>query len=487
MEKGARVDYVKGGVKLPLGKRHQVVVPPEVLRVRLTGLLFDTNKCFLLPVAIHGMRALKRIFDRNPSVQLLVTGHTDRKFTDAFNVELSQERAAAMAAYLRDDVEVWISKYAESVHEKKRWGTLEDQHMLATVAESSGAFEKIDVDGIAGAKTTAAIRAFQEFSNDKRATQLKVDGKAGDATRRELIAAYMAQPGTTLPPGAVLQTHGCGPFHNAVPNPPDTSVAENRRAEIFFFEDGIRPAPRTPCPGPDGCPEFDQWVKASTRTVDLDRGAGTLTVRVSDGKQPIAGAPVHVDGPVPDDGTTDAAGTARFDELPAGDYAVSASPNGFETATGTASVLDGAQADADLKALPKRAEIQLQFGLPLPQKPDSFVYRLFSADAPYDQTHKLSENAPLSQGQVALTFTAVPPSGTYSLTCTLAPGVTYEVFSGITFDRLLDIGAQGSGLSARAQPLPPPPPGEGKRLLDDPLLQVPVERPQFRFFSEERA
>src|SRR5258708_7697482 len=124
-----RVRYEEGGIELPVGG--QVVVEVStVLRARLTGLLFEANKNFLLPEGEQGMRRLNQLFEQNRRPQLLITGHTDRVFTPEFNLTLSEERAAAIAAYLRDDVEVWFKRYDQGLPEKKRWGDREDQHML---------------------------------------------------------------------------------------------------------------------------------------------------------------------------------------------------------------------------------------------------------------------------------------------------------------------------------------------------------------------
>src|SRR6266404_9636211 len=110
MEDGGRVPYKTGGVTLAMGKRFAVEIPAPVFRARLTGLHFDTSKSFLLPGGIHGIRVLKRLHDAHPGMRLLVTGHTDRAGGEAYNLTLSNERAAAIAAYLKDDVDVWMKE-----------------------------------------------------------------------------------------------------------------------------------------------------------------------------------------------------------------------------------------------------------------------------------------------------------------------------------------------------------------------------------------
>ncbi len=52
------------GKPLPLriGQSHVVELPPRLIRVRLAGLMFDTDKTFLLPEAMHGVRGLVDLY-----------------------------------------------------------------------------------------------------------------------------------------------------------------------------------------------------------------------------------------------------------------------------------------------------------------------------------------------------------------------------------------------------------------------------------------
>jgi len=344
-EPSERVPYKQGGISLALGKRFQVELPGTVFRARLTGLLFETSKSFLLPSAVHGMRALKRLFDEHKKLELLVTGHTDRAGSDDYNLTLSNERAQSMSAYLRDAVDEWMKFYGKNIAEEKRWGAREDGLMLGQVVPA----DKLPDPGSPPPATTGNVSAFQKLSNETRGTSLPTDGKITQDTRRELVAAYMAQPDTTLPKGVVPLTHGCGPFHNEVPTGPGVAEQRNRRAEIFFFEGPVKPPPRKTCPGPKGCPEYPEWVKRTTKTIDLDRGVGTLTVQVQDpAGAPIEGAAIHLEGPFSEDGKTDAKGTASFPDMPAGSYTVAAVREGFEDGQTSAVLGDGSQVTAKL-------------------------------------------------------------------------------------------------------------------------------------------
>jgi hypothetical protein len=254
-----------------IGRTQTVEIPPRVYRGRLTGFLFETDKTFLLPNAMHGIVGLKCFYEDHPGTKLLVNGHTDTMAPRDYNLGLSVERADSVTAFLRDDVEAWMAWYVGKSH-SKRWGTREDQYMLRTLHDDAGQpFYAGPVNGALDGATLAAIRRFQS------ANGLAVDGIAGPITRRELVRQYMAQDDTTLPAGTVLETHGCGEHHLAVPTGDQVEEQRNRRVEVFFFDGEIDPPPRAPCPSPNGCPEYPEWVRRSVVTVDFDEPLPTLS------------------------------------------------------------------------------------------------------------------------------------------------------------------------------------------------------------------
>ena len=173
-------------------------LPAPAVAIRLVGLNFDVAKCLPLPGAIAGIRKLVEVYGDHPNAEVLVVGHTDTSGDDKYNRELSLERADAVGAYLRDDVEAWLPNYDASRAPEKRWGATEDAHMLSALPASGLRFAR------PGVVLTTAIREFQI------AADVTVDGIAGPQTRRALIGAYMAQDGTSLPAETTLVAHGCG-------------------------------------------------------------------------------------------------------------------------------------------------------------------------------------------------------------------------------------------------------------------------------------
>lgn len=304
------------GLKLSIGAPVTVRVVRTLPRVRLTGMFFDLDKCFLLPSAMPGIRAIKDKYDEHPGSSMLIVGHTDTSGQDDPNLDLSLERADAMAAFLTDTTAPWEAFFETSKPEGKRWGMREIQMMLSAVPSPDNPHYKDPVDGIQGHDTTKAIEEFQASKG------LKADGVAGPITRKALIAAYMDQDGTSLPKGITPKAHGAGESFPDVQTGDGVRNAENRRVEIFFFDGPISPAPPGDRKSRKGSAEYPAWLAAVTETLDFGpdtTDAGKLTIRLHDAAvQPLPGAAfrVSIGSEVRPIGKADKDGLATFD-LPA--------------------------------------------------------------------------------------------------------------------------------------------------------------------------
>jgi peptidoglycan hydrolase-like protein with peptidoglycan-binding domain len=259
--------YKRGGIAVAIGKAHEVSLPPRVFRARLECMHFDSDKSFLLPMSIPGIRNLKTYYDGHPGLTVLVNGHTDLVGDPPYNLQLSNERAQAVAAYLQNNVDEWV-KWYNAPQPSKRWSVTEDQHMLKKVTAGNGdVYYGGPITGWNDATTQAAVKHFQSDHG------LDADGKLGIDTRRALVKKYMELEGTSLPVDATLVMHGCGEFH-----PIDkTSQADlgNRRVEIFLFDGPVDPPPHNPCPAP-GCQEYREWVGHTIEEVDLCKPAAGI-------------------------------------------------------------------------------------------------------------------------------------------------------------------------------------------------------------------
>jgi outer membrane protein OmpA-like peptidoglycan-associated protein len=65
-----------------------------------SGLLFETESDVLNANARQNLNALAENLGKYPNTDLLIVGHTDSKGTDAYNMSLSERRAAAVVNYL---------------------------------------------------------------------------------------------------------------------------------------------------------------------------------------------------------------------------------------------------------------------------------------------------------------------------------------------------------------------------------------------------
>jgi outer membrane protein OmpA-like peptidoglycan-associated protein len=255
------------------GTQFTLVIGRAVRRVRLVGMFFDTDKCFLRPSAMAGIRGIKQEFDQHPKSNLLIVGHTDTSGKDDHNLKLSVERAKAVEAFLTDDVDAWVAHFGdESGRVSNTWSTTEVQAMLSALPEGGKPFLAPEgVDGNDGPQTKAAIRQFQE------AKGLKADGIAGPVTQRAVITDYMALQDTSFPGGITITVHGCGENFPVAETNDGKRSPEDRRVEMFFFDGPIAPPPpgETSAKGSD---EYPQWVAAVTNTSDFTLGGAEPTI-----------------------------------------------------------------------------------------------------------------------------------------------------------------------------------------------------------------
>lgn len=195
---------------------------------------FETDKAFPLASALPTFKAVAALSNKEPKRILLVVGHTDAVGSTEHNVALSDERAQAIAAFLKDDVDAWMKFYAADGHDSKQWGATESLHMAKALG-------------------FASVADFQK----------KNSVKDDDATRKALIKQYMATEGTSVPKGVDVQTLGCGEYH--LLQKTQKASQANRRVDVLAFEGPIQPPPDQCKNGQHpGCTVYDDWIKEVT-------------------------------------------------------------------------------------------------------------------------------------------------------------------------------------------------------------------------------
>lgn len=274
------VNQLKDAVFAQSEPRLRVSIQPRVVQARITGSMFDTDKSFVLPAVLPSLRELARLYEENAGSKLLLVGHTDTSGSTDYNDALSLERAESMAAFLRDDVEVWVGRYAKSIDAKRRWGAGEDLQMLSGLTPG---VVPLVLDGSTVLNFQQAHNALPPARQSKSFASVPENGELDDATRRQLIGDYMNQDETTLPDDVELTIHGCGEFFPLVVDGSelDSDPADgqrdpiDRRVELFFFERdfGVRPPP----PGKSSrknSREYPEWRRRARETHEFDVNAG---------------------------------------------------------------------------------------------------------------------------------------------------------------------------------------------------------------------
>jgi hypothetical protein len=274
-----------------------------------------------LPTARKTLPLLKELYAGSPESDLLIVGHTDTAGNPSYNDPLSLERADAIAAFLRDDVDAWLAWYGAGKPDDKRWGATEDESMIRALAEQKGEVIPADPPLVAWYQTTRHIDP--------------VDNIMGPVTRRALIREYMSLDGTTLPPDIKVTTHGCGESFPIASTGDGQNKLENRRVELFFFDNPLQAPDRPPAilPAPPGkiskpgSKEYPEWVLRARATHDFFPGGDVeLTSHISvvlvAGGVPLRERPykIYLDGGVVLEGTTGADGFLEHHDVPPGDY-----------------------------------------------------------------------------------------------------------------------------------------------------------------------
>ncbi len=311
-----RVDAAAVDFAVRSGARTTIVLArPPVWRVRMVGLIFDADKCFLLPQALDGIRSIVSMHKTHPAAKVLIVGHEGGDEVTG-GVDLALGRAKILAAYLTSKPDDWLAWFGADKSARQRWGVREVQLMLSALTKKDGRpFYQGSAPGVIDDATAAALKAFQT------ANGLSADGKAGAATRKALVSRYMALEDTSLTAGVDPVAHGCT-GHQDDTLTDDGLQPDDRRLEVLFFDGDIDPAPSGET-SDAGSPEYADWHARLAKTVDFENHGIHVQI-VDTTKQPVAFATAHLEGPTQADTTADEHGFVTFWGLVAGQYTLTA-------------------------------------------------------------------------------------------------------------------------------------------------------------------
>jgi outer membrane protein OmpA-like peptidoglycan-associated protein len=290
-----------------------VLTRPPIWRVRMVGMLFDADKCFLIPQALDGIKSVVAMHQAHPAAKVVIVGHEGGDEVQG-SVDLALGRAKILADYLTSKPDGWMTWFGSDKSDRERWGAREVQLMLSALAGAGGKpLYDGSSPGVIDDKTTAALKAFQ------LANGLTADGKPSSDTRKALVSRYMAIEDTSLAAGVEPVSHGCT-GHEDDTITQDGLQPDDRRLEVLFFDTDIKPPPSGDT-SDGGSPEYPAWRARLVQTVDFENHG--IHVQIVDmAKQPMPLATVHLDGPAPQDTTADEHGFVSFWGLVAGEYEV---------------------------------------------------------------------------------------------------------------------------------------------------------------------
>ena len=292
----------------------------EAVRVRLSGMLFDANKCFLLPQGLPGIKTIVATHQEEPAAEVLIVGHAGGD-EDLAGVDIAFDRALILGAYLKSKPNVWLNWFGPDKSCRSRWGTREIQLMLSALPEGEAPFYQGYASGVTDAPTLAAIKAFQEQAG------LPQDGKADFATRKALVEAYMGLEDTTLAEGVTPVAHGCEGHFDDTPTA-SGEEPDDRRLEVFFFKKAMEPRPDKTV-STAGSALYPQWLAKVVDTKDFEHHG--IHVQIIDTeKQPAPFSTVHLTGPISADATSDEHGFVSFFGLKPGEYTISSEKDGYK-------------------------------------------------------------------------------------------------------------------------------------------------------------
>jgi hypothetical protein len=284
---------------------------PVVRRLRLLGNLFDSNKCFLLPDAVEGLKKAVLYHSVRPFDQVVVVCHVPPGKPES----LALERARMVTGFVTNQWRDWLPWFRPGRQGEDGWGVREAQLILGHLGHYKG-----QAAGMMDTETRDALLEFKRKVNLEGFLQVPVTGHIDGPTRQVLLWSYCREEGTAFWKG--MKPVALGSVHNHDPFPlRDGKEVDVERTEILLFE-------RTYFPRPSGDmlrwddEVYQVWMRNILESGDLEFFSFTVQV-VGETDQALPNALVRLEGPSNTESRSDEHGWVTFRGLARGSYSLS--------------------------------------------------------------------------------------------------------------------------------------------------------------------
>lgn len=253
---------------------------------------FSFAKTFPKPSAIAILKTIHAKMDGDPSLTLLLVGHTDKEGEPATNNPLSLSRAKSVKAWLTHDAAYFRERF-KTKDPVATWFWAEIQWMLLSMEFSGTPCYVGQVDGFNGPATHRGLEYFQVRED------LEVNGLADETTLTLLIRRYLESIGDPIPPERI-EIAGAGedhlplPFGTATdlgPTFPDKAPQRFRRVEAFLFSGPVQPPAATLAKDSKA---YRTWCRQTTEDITDTSQLITVVAVVDEDRKPLPGLLVEL-------------------------------------------------------------------------------------------------------------------------------------------------------------------------------------------------
>lgn len=284
---------------------------PVVRRLRLLGNLFDSNKCFLLPDALEGLKKVVLYHSVRPFDQVVILSHV----APGKPQSLALDRARMVAGFVTNQWKDWLPWFRPGRKEGDGWGVREAQLILGHLGYYQG-----QAAGMMDIQTRDALLEFKRKVNQEGLIQIPVTGHIDGGTRQVLLWKYCREEGTAFWKG--MKPVALGSSHNRDPFPMrDGQEVDAERLEILLFQRTYYPRPSGDLLAWDDN-AYHTWMQNVVESGDLEFFSFTVQV-VGEKDEALPNARVRLEGPLSTEATSDEHGWVTFRGLERGNYSLS--------------------------------------------------------------------------------------------------------------------------------------------------------------------